>query len=121
MGLGLKAYEARMQIARFFCAAALGLGLLAGCGDDDPSDSDGAVEEGDHHGEELTAACQAIMTACHPVDVGTGEVHVCHEYAHSNDDDMCVSEKDRCIALCEAAAGDEDGGQTDHEADHDGI
>ena len=55
------------------------------------------------------------MDVCHEVDDGTGEIHVCHEYAHENDDASCISEGARCIDLCEAAAAD--GGETDAATD----
>lgn len=57
----------------------------------------------------LTGApsCDAIITACHPFDMGTGELAECHELAHdSGVEATCAPERERCVALCEAAAGD---------------
>jgi hypothetical protein len=104
-----------MQIARLMVAALLGLVVLAGCGDDDPADTDGAVDEGGSHPENLASeACQAIMDACHDVDTGEGEISECHEIAHADVDSDCMAESDRCIDLCEAADGghhEEDAGE----------
>jgi hypothetical protein len=107
-----------MQIARFVLVAMLGLGLavVVGCGDDDPADADGAVDEGaSHEGDLMSEACQAIMDVCHDVDTGEGEIGACHELAHEDEDSECMAESERCIALCEAAGG----GEHDEDAGHD--
>lgn len=93
-----------MDVTRLVCAAMLGLGLLVGCGDDHSHDED---EDGHDHGE-YTEACQAIIDACHDIDDATDpDIVECHtDIAHENHDAMCVSEGERCIALCEAAAAD---------------
>jgi hypothetical protein len=103
-----------MGVMRLVCAAVIGLCVLSGCGDDHSHD------EGDGHHDDYTEACQAIIDACHDIDDGTDpDIAECHaEWAHENDDAMCVSEGERCIGLCEAAAGDagsHDGGEHDEE------
>jgi hypothetical protein len=97
-----------MKIAQLTFLCAFGLTVLAGCGDDHHDD--------DGHGE-ATAACQAIVDACHEVDHGNGDAHDCHGIAHENHDEDCVSEQDRCVALCEAALAD-GGGHHDEDGGH---
>ena len=98
-----------MHIRRFVVLALLGLGAVAGCGDDHSHD------EGGH--DPNSEVCQAIMDACHDVDTGEGEIGECHDIAHDDDHDACVAHRDHCIPLCEAAAAD--GGEPhDEDAGH---
>ena len=92
----------------------LGLCVLAGCGDDDPVDADGAVDEGSHDPKSPT--CAAIMDACHDVDTGEGEIAMCHDIAHDDVEAACADHELHCIPLCEAAAAD--GGGHDEDAGH---
>lgn len=112
------AYEAQMRIEQLVLSLALGLSTLAGCGDDHDHGDEGDAGDHHHHGEELTEACQAITDACHDIDDGTGEAAACHVIAHENHDDDCVSERTRCVALCDAAAAD-GGSHHDEDAGHD--
>ncbi|MBK6697382.1 MAG: hypothetical protein IPG50_35105 [Myxococcales bacterium] len=60
----------------------------------------------DHSHTSTFASCTAIIDACHPVDVGAGAIHDCHEAAHNaTKEDDCAPKKATCVALC-AAAGD---------------
>ncbi len=54
--------------------------------------------------------CDDIIAACHSVDVGTGEIHECHENAEGTwSGAECASNKARCKTLC-ANAPPKDGG-----------
>lgn len=85
-------------------------------------------EEGGHNGSSGSSgghtsaypACNEITQACHEVDVGEGEIHDCHDKAHSATSEAdCTPVKDRCLQICAAAKADagisDDGG--DHEGD----
>lgn len=93
----------------------LGLSVLAGCGDDDPVDTDGAVDEGGSHNPK-SPSCKAIMDVCHDVDTGEGEIKMCHDIAHDDVEAACADHELHCIPLCEAAAAD--GGGHDEDAGH---
>lgn len=100
-----------MNVTRWARAVVVGLGLLAGCGDDHSHDEDDG-----HPHDEYTEACQAIIDACHDVDDGSDpDIAECHnEWAHENVDAKCEAEGERCIGLCEEAAADaggHDGGE----------
>lgn len=78
--------------------------LSVGCGSSSSSQNDaGHVGPGE--------SCTAIVEACHPVDVGTGEISVCHDLGHSGPSEMCDARRVECVALCTAAASD--GGHLD--------
>ena len=66
----------------------------------------GACSDGEsgHSHEELAPDCDAIMHACHMVDVGEGEVRQCHEIAHHNQAAECISRRDTCVGVCGAAS-----------------
>lgn len=52
-------------------------------------------------------ACTEITQACHPVDVGEGPIHDCHDLAHAaTSEDSCVQKKAECLGLCRGAAAD---------------
>lgn len=70
---------------------------VVGIGCDGESD-DGQVEE-------LGPICQEIVEACHePGEAGDAASEACHETGHEGDEDVCETERDVCIATCEAAA-----------------
>ena len=64
-------------------------------------------DEDEEHEESAPAPdCQAITDACHTVDDGKpgSDIYECHsEIAHENVATRCAEERDRCVALCEAA------------------
>lgn len=72
------------------------------------------------------ADCDAIIEACHDYDTGSGPLSECHDLAHdATSNAVCLPERDRCVALCEAAAAAtdagaavEDGGHTEDGGDH---
>jgi hypothetical protein len=67
----------------------------------------GACSDGEssgHSHEELAPDCEALMHACHLVDIGEGEVHECHEVAHHNQSADCTSRRDSCVGVCGAAS-----------------
>jgi hypothetical protein len=81
--------------------AALAAVLVAvawGCSSDDdqkPSSSSG----GDHTSP--YPSCQAILDACHPLDVGEGPIHDCHELAHEEGTEQtCAAKKAECLTTC---------------------
>ena len=87
---------ARPNFAVFVCAATLAA-VVGGCHDDD-----------DHTHTSTYPSCTAIIDACHPVDVGTGAFHDCHELAHNaTKEEDCAPKKTSCLALCAASS---DGG-----------
>ena len=49
--------------------------------------------------------CQAIMDACHPLDVGQGPIHDCHDVATSANETTCTARRDACLATCGVDAG----------------
>lgn len=101
---------------KILCAALLAsVAFVVACSsDDDHSHS----ETGEH--TSTFASCQAIIDACHPLDVGEGAIHDCHEVAHdateATGDGECVAKKDECLKTCVADAGTSDGGS---DAGHD--
>jgi hypothetical protein len=66
-------------------------------------------EHGHDHDEELPAECDAIRTACHRFDQGTGPAHDCHELAHHGNAAHCAEQQESCLEAC-AADGGADGG-----------
>ena len=59
-------------------------------------------------------SCDAIIKACHPYDVGEGDIHDCHDQGHeAHSDADCAPVKQQCLDLCAAAA---DGGTADASA-----
>jgi hypothetical protein len=77
-----------------------------------------ACGEGRSEGGALTRpysphpSCNAIIQACHPVDVGLGPVNDCHGLGHDGKSEAeCAGRKDECVALCNDAA--EDAGSID--------
>lgn len=69
-------------------------------------------EDHNHSHTGLPASCQAIVDACHHVDDGSDQaVNDCHTKGHDGKADAdCASDKDRCVALCEAKHMQMDGG-----------
>jgi hypothetical protein len=60
-------------------------------------------------------ACNAIIEACHPLDVGEGPIHDCHNLGHEATSDAdCIPKKDECLRICvpesDAGATSGDGG-----------
>lgn len=112
-------YEVAMHLIKLSAFALIAMLALAGCGDD--HNEDGGHDEDSGHDEygSFSDDCQAIIDACHYVEPGEpGEIHTCHIVnAHENNEEFCTSDRDRCVALCEAAAadaGDDDGGHAGH-------
>ena len=84
---------------RLLIAAAAALsatGAASACSDSDDMTGETA----------LPADCQAIVDACHHVDVGTGPVHDCHAMAEMGQASSCSSQRSSCVQMCEAAAMD---------------
>lgn len=81
-----------------FAAALAAVALLLACHDDD------------EHGHSNTTthtsdfpSCQAIIDACHPLDVGEGPIHDCHDVAHdATSDQACAAKKAECLKTCVA-------------------
>lgn len=79
-------------------ASVAALTLLFACHDDD-----------DHSHSDTTAhtsefpSCQAIVDACHPLDVGAGPIHDCHDVGHdATSDAPCAAKKAECLKTCVA-------------------
>ena len=57
--------------------------------------------------------CDQIIKACHPFDVGEGQVHDCHDQGHgARSEADCTPVKQMCLDICAAAAAAADGGTT---------
>ena len=94
--------ELRQLLGFGLAVSALALAAV-GCSSDDEEHGNG---DGGH-GHELSPECQAIVDACHEVDMGDpGPINDCHAAAHDNDQTHCVDNGASCIALCEAAGMD---------------
>jgi hypothetical protein len=94
----------------FWTALAAALVAVAwGCSsDDDKGQSSSSSSGGDEHTSPFPS-CQAILTACHPLDVGEGPIHDCHELAHDDGtEEKCAAKKAECLTTCspKADAGD---------------
>jgi hypothetical protein len=62
--------------------------------------------------------CDAIIKQCHPLDVGEGPIHTCHDVAHGAKSDAdCVPKKDECLRVCAAADGGGDARTNDGASD----
>lgn len=72
----------------------------------------------DHDHGTLPASCKEIVDRCHPLDLGSGPIHECHENAEGAwDDATCTAKKAACFSTCSAAdaggdTGDTGGGDT---------
>ncbi len=90
-----------------FLSIALALTIL-GCG--------GGGTETPDSGVDSRPTCTELFERCHPLDVGTGEIHVCHDFAEADEttEAECVAMRDHCSEVCTAtdAGGDVDGGAT---------
>ena len=66
----------------------------------------------DDHSHDTTgrpAVCLEIVERCHPLDLGSGPVHDCHESAEATwDEATCNAKKAACFAACTAADGGSD-------------
>jgi hypothetical protein len=94
--------------------AVIGSAVATGCdGDDDHSHSHGT--SGGGHTSSYPD-CNAIIEACHEVDVGEGPIHDCHDKAHAATSEAdCTPIKDNCLAICSAAKNDAGGGSSSGE------
>lgn len=106
-----------MKKILFAAAAMLAVVTVIACDDDHDHDAR------DPH-QDTFPSCEAIIDACHYVDVGEGEIHACHDLAHdSTSEEACAARKDECLALCASDAGGaaDAGASTDasHAAAHD--
>jgi hypothetical protein len=87
-----------------FFGSLLFLGVVS-CSDDTTSKTDA----GSHYSSYPT--CDAIIKACHPLDVGDGPIHDCHDLGHgATSDAECAPKKDECLRTCVATP---DGGSAD--------
>ncbi len=58
-------------------------------------------DDHDHSGR--PAVCTEIIERCHPLDLGSGDIHECHEGAESTwDEATCTAKKASCFAACTA-------------------
>lgn len=61
---------------------------------------------GDDHDHDVSgrpAVCVEIYERCHPLDLGSGEIHECHESAEATwDEATCTAKKASCFAACTA-------------------
>ena len=81
--------------------------LAQGCSSSDDTKSNTSSSSGEN-GEPTSPfpSCQAILHACHPLDVGEGAIHDCHETAHDNGTEAkCAAAKDQCLKVCVPDAG----------------
>lgn len=70
----------------------------------------------DHDHSDRPAVCTEIIERCHPLDLGSGEIHECHEGAESTwDEATCTAKKASCFAACTAPV--DGGGDADTGAD----
>lgn len=77
-------------------ALLLGATASAGCDHDHEHGADGG-----HTSPYPT--CDAIMDACHPLDVEEGPIHDCHNVAHdATSDAPCIARRDECLRICVA-------------------
>lgn len=75
----------------------------------------------DDHSHEATgrAACDAIVERCHLLDLGTGAIHECHEFAEATTttNDQCVARQAMCFATCTAPSDAGSDASTDASTD----
>ena len=52
-------------------------------------------------------SCDAIIQACHPLDVEEGPIHDCHDFGHAptSSEAACAAKKAECLAICVATDG----------------
>lgn len=89
------------------------IALQAGCSsDDDKKTNTGAGTSGYTDHSSPYPDCDAIIKACHPYDIGEGEIHDCHDQGHeATSNAQCAGAiKDKCLTACTAAAIAADGG-----------
>lgn len=92
-------FAASLSIASF--------ALAQGCSSSDTAANTSSSSSGEN-GEPTSPfpSCQAILHACHPLDVGEGAIHDCHETAHDNGTEAtCAAAKDQCLKTCVPDAG----------------
>lgn len=97
-----------MTFRLLLTASAFGLfALVYGCSSDSKSSSSSSGERENGEPTSPFTSCQVILHACHPLDVGEGDIHDCHETAHDNgaSEANCASAKDRCLKVCVPDAG----------------
>jgi hypothetical protein len=99
-----------MTFKLLLTASALGLvALVYGCSSDDKSSSSSSSSGESENGEPTSPfpSCQVILHACHPLDVGEGAIHDCHETAHDNgaSEANCAAQKEHCLQVCVPDAG----------------
>lgn len=114
-----RSYELRESTAWMFLAArrivalgALCLGTALACSTSDPSTSaDGAAAQAGPLFCELPPSCHAITQACMPKDDGTpGPIHDCHTTGMVKGvEAVCRQDLAKCVSLCSAAPGFNDG------------
>ncbi|MFO0739779.1 MAG: hypothetical protein U0270_28025 [Labilithrix sp.] len=94
-----------------------------GCSSDDDkpatsSSSSSSSSSGESEHTSPYPSCQAIIEACHPLDVGDGPIHDCHELGHDEGTEAtCAAKKAECLATC--VAGDAGSDASTADADHD--
>jgi hypothetical protein len=94
------------------CLAILVLGIgtcILACSDNHDPGEHATSSSGGHTSQ--FPSCNAIIEACHPLDVGEGPIHECHDLSEATSDAPCAAQKYRCInEVCVADAG---GGSAD--------
>jgi hypothetical protein len=80
--------------------AAVLVAVAWGCSSDDDHDHSSSSSGGAEHTSPYPS-CQAILDACHPLDVGEGPIHDCHELAHeTGTEQTCAAKKAECLTTC---------------------
>lgn len=91
-----------MEHRHIWLALSMTLGLVA-CSSDKTTTSPTPATTG--HVSPYPA-CNEIIQACHPLDVGDGPIHDCHDLGHEAKSDAdCSPKKDECLRVCVADAG----------------
>lgn len=93
---------------KLFLAASAAVAMFAlaqGCSSSDDKTSSSSSSSSGENGEPTSPfpSCQEILHACHPLDVGEGPIHDCHETAHDDGTEAkCAAAKDQCLKTCVA-------------------
>lgn len=90
-------------------AVGLALVVVAACSDKESSSSSsgtsGKSSSGYTDHSSPYPACDEIIKACHPLDVGEGTIHDCHDQGHgAKSDNDCIPVKEMCLKLCKGGA-----------------
>ena len=93
------------------CAALALSTALIGCSSDEKKSSSSSSSGYTDHSSPYPS-CDVIIKACHPYDIGEGDIHNCHDQGHEakSEADCPAQLKDFCLGICQAAADAADGG-----------